>query len=110
MSEYMGMIFGQYDAKASGFVPGGSSLHSIGTPHGPDTATFTKASNTDNPLLPVHFREGLAFMFESCYMLKVTESALSANNRQRNYLDCWENMPKLFNGIDINVTVKPPLP
>ena len=33
MSEYMGMIYGQYDAKEAskgkrGFEPGGSSLHS----------------------------------------------------------------------------------
>lgn len=27
MSEYMGMIWGEYDAKKGGFVPGGSSLH-----------------------------------------------------------------------------------
>ena len=27
MSEYMGLIYGQYDAKEEGFVPGGGSLH-----------------------------------------------------------------------------------
>src|SRR6059058_1188199 len=27
MSEFMGLIYGQYDAKPQGFVPGGFSLH-----------------------------------------------------------------------------------
>lgn len=30
MTEYMGMIYGKYDAKV-GFVPGGSSLHRYDT-------------------------------------------------------------------------------
>ncbi len=43
MSEYMGLIKGQYEAKeGGGFVPGGGSLHSIMTPHGPDRACFDK--------------------------------------------------------------------
>uniref|UniRef100_A0A914ZS86 Homogentisate 1,2-dioxygenase n=1 Tax=Parascaris univalens TaxID=6257 RepID=A0A914ZS86_PARUN len=36
MSEYMGLICGTYEAKESGFKPGGGSLHSMMTPHGPD--------------------------------------------------------------------------
>jgi homogentisate 1,2-dioxygenase len=28
MSEYMGMIYGEYDGKKIGFAPGGASLHS----------------------------------------------------------------------------------
>ena len=47
MSEFMGMVYGQYDAKKGGFVPGGASLHSIMTPHGPDAATFKKASTEE---------------------------------------------------------------
>lgn len=46
MTEYMGMIYGKYDAKV-GFVPGGSSLHSATTPHGPDADTFRAASNEE---------------------------------------------------------------
>ena len=34
MSEYMGNIYGVYDAKEKGFSPGCSSLHSCMTPHG----------------------------------------------------------------------------
>jgi homogentisate 1,2-dioxygenase len=40
MTEYMGLIRGDYDAKAEGFVPGGGSLHSCMTPHGPDRYTW----------------------------------------------------------------------
>lgn len=29
-----------FQAKADGFLPGGASLHSCMTPHGPDTKTF----------------------------------------------------------------------
>ena len=37
MSEYMGLISGTYDAKETGFVPGGGSLHNCMAAHGPDT-------------------------------------------------------------------------
>jgi homogentisate 1,2-dioxygenase len=34
MSEFMGLIYGQYDAKPRGFVPGGISVHNTMLPHG----------------------------------------------------------------------------
>ena len=40
MSEFMGLILGEYEAKKEGFLPGGASLHSTMAPHGPDAATF----------------------------------------------------------------------
>ena len=43
MTEFMGMIWGKYDAK-QGFSPGGASLHSCMTAHGPDCETFLKAT------------------------------------------------------------------
>ncbi len=36
MSEYMGLVYGQYDAKEEGFVKGGGSLHNCFSAHGPD--------------------------------------------------------------------------
>ena len=68
MTEFMGMVWGEYDAKKQkgpkeGFVPGGASLHSCMSPHGPDKTTFEKASAAK--LDPVRFDKGLAFMFES---------------------------------------------
>ena len=63
MSEFMGLIYGQYDAKTGGgFVPGGISLHNCMLPHGPDQDSFEKASNVE---LKPHRLEGtMAFMFE----------------------------------------------
>ena len=43
MTEFMGMVRGKYDAKV-GFQPGGASLHSIMTPHGPDADTVRAAT------------------------------------------------------------------
>lgn len=96
MSEYMGMIEGMYDAKGKAFAPGGGSLHSCMTAHGPDAATFAKASTEE--LNPVKFTGGLAFMFESSYLLKVSKSALTTPHLQANYIKCWNKLPKLFNG------------
>ena len=47
MSEFMGLIFGRYEAKEEGFQAGGASLHSMMTPHGPDAECFEKASNAE---------------------------------------------------------------
>ena len=47
MSEYMGLIYGVYEAKEGGFLPGGASLHSMMTPHGPDAQAFDKATAAD---------------------------------------------------------------
>ena len=109
MSEYMGMIYGKYDAKADGFVAGGSSLHSCMMAHGPDATTFLKASQTSVPQTPVYFNEGLAFMFESCYMLKVSSRMLQSPTRQLRYTDCWRNLPKLFTGhLHVDIPLPPP--
>lgn len=105
MSEYMGMIYGEYDAKVrdsskgdkDGFVPGGSSLHSCMTSHGPDAPSFVKASSVEE-LKPHYFNGGLAFMFESNYMFKVTRRVLEGEELQRNYSKCWNKLPKLFTG------------
>lgn len=87
MSEFMGMVWGAYDAKV-GFQPGGASLHSIGAPHGPDAPTFTRASAAE--LAPDKFDKGLAFMFETCHFLRVTHRAMDAEWRDKNYQKCWE--------------------
>lgn len=73
MSEFMGLIQGDYDAKTGGgFKPAGASLHNIMTAHGPDMDAFEKASNAE--LKPQKVGEGsMAFMFESSLMIGVTE-------------------------------------
>lgn len=84
MSEFMGLIGGSYDAKeGGGFQPAGASLHNIMSGHGPDAVTHEKASNA--PLKPAKVGEGsMAFMFESCYMVGVTEWGLK-HGVQENY-------------------------
>lgn len=69
MSEFMGLIHGQYDAKTGGgFQPAGASLHNIMSAHGPDFTTYEKASTVE--LKPMKVGEGsMAFMFESCFMV-----------------------------------------
>jgi len=104
MTEFMGMVWGKYDAK-EGFRPGGASLHSCMTPHGPDAATFAKASSVDQK--PVWFDSGLAFMFETNALLRLTPYALEAPHRDTDYQACWEGCPKLFTG-DIDPFSLPP--
>jgi homogentisate 1,2-dioxygenase len=43
MNEFMGLVTGEYDAKAGGFVPGGISLHGMMSAHGPDNTTTERA-------------------------------------------------------------------
>lgn len=74
MSEFMGNIAGTYDAKEKGFIPGASSLHSCMSGHGPEAEVFEKASNAE--LKPMFIgKDSLAFMFETCYMMKLTQHA-----------------------------------
>jgi len=94
MSEYMGMVYGKYDAKEGGFVPGGASLHSCMSAHGPDANTFEKASNAN--LEPQYFDGGLAFMFETTYLLKIAPGALNTPKLQADYQECWQGIKKNF--------------
>ena len=94
MSEYMGLIHGVYDAKAEGFVPGGSSLHNCMSPHGPDATTFEKASTME--LKPEYQGNTLAFMFESRYVFHPTPAALNADFRQHDYVQVWQGLRSHF--------------
>lgn len=95
MSEYMGLIHGAYDAKASGFLPGGGSLHNCMSAHGPDEEAYTKGINS--ALQPEYYEHTLAFMFESRQVWQLTPFALSASFRQKDYLHCWQNLTANFN-------------
>jgi homogentisate 1,2-dioxygenase len=96
MSEFMGLIHGVYDAKAEGFAPGGASLHNCMSGHGPDAATFAKASKA--PLVPHKLDATLAFMFESRYVIRPTRFALESPQLQQDYLLCWQGLAKHFTG------------
>jgi homogentisate 1,2-dioxygenase len=95
MSEFMGLVYGVYDAKPEGFVPGGMSLHNQMLPHGPDHDAFEHASNV--ALKPAKLENTLAFMFETRFRQRVTKYAADLDSRQDNYADCWSGLKKRFN-------------
>ena len=94
MSEFMGLIYGAYDAKPHGFVPGGFSLHNSMTPHGPDQEAFEGASNAE--LKPQRLAGTMAFMFETRYPQRVSEYAANLPGLQDDYADCWTGLRKRF--------------
>ncbi|HEY0206342.1 MAG TPA: homogentisate 1,2-dioxygenase [Acetobacteraceae bacterium] len=99
MSEFMGLIYGQYDAKPlvpghRGFAPGGFSLHNTMLPHGPDAAAFAAASTA--ALAPKKLAGTMAFMFESRHPQRVTRFAAGHPALQHDYPDCWAALPKNF--------------
>ena len=94
MSELMGLITGQYDAKPEGFKPGGISLHNCMVPHGPDLAAFDKASQAQ--LQPQKLDNTLAFMFESRWRFHPTEFALNCGAIDRSYANCWDGLADNF--------------
>jgi homogentisate 1,2-dioxygenase len=96
MSEFMGLVHGVYDAKADGFAPGGMSLHNAMAAHGPDAATFEKASGA--ALAPHYLADTLAFMFETRYVVRPTKFALECKELQRDYDSCWQGFAKSFTG------------
>lgn len=96
MSEYMGLIYGAYDAKEEGFVPGGGSLHNQMSAHGPDLDAFEKASNAS--LEPQKLSGTLAFMFESRYIIRPTKFAMETSELQHEYFEVWQRLKKNFAG------------
>jgi homogentisate 1,2-dioxygenase len=96
MSELMGLVHGVYDAKAEGFLPGGVSIHNCMTAHGPDVATWEKASAAK--LEPHKITDTLAFMWESRYVFRPTKFAMTARQLQKNYDAVWSGFRKFGDG------------
>ena len=94
MNEFMGLVKGEYDAKAEGFVPGGASLHNCMSGHGPDAETFERASAAE--LKPVKLDGTLAFMFETRFVARPTKFAMDTAARQHEYYTCWQGLKKNF--------------
>ncbi|MEO5972845.1 MAG: homogentisate 1,2-dioxygenase [Sphingomicrobium sp.] len=90
MSEAMGLITGDYDAKAEGFAPGGLSLHNLMSGHGPDLDSWQKASAAE--LKPVKIAGTMAFMVETCWPYRPTTFALE--RAQSDYDLAWAGFPK----------------
>ncbi len=95
-SEFMGLVHGAYDAKADGFLPGGASLHNCMSAHGPDAATFEKASAADLSK-PDVITDTMAFMFETRSVIRPTLQAMQSAQLQADYQDCWAGLQRRFN-------------
>jgi homogentisate 1,2-dioxygenase len=98
MNEFMGLIRGEYDAKAEGFVPGGASLHNCMAGHGPDAETFEKASKAE--LKPVFLGDTMAFMFETRLVCQPTKFALETSELDHQYFECWQGLRNKFKAQD----------
>ena len=94
-SEFMGLITGVYDAKAEGFAPGGASLHNCMSGHGPDAATFARASSADTTR-PQKIADTMAFMFETRAVIRPTRLALQSPQLQADYSQCWQDLASHF--------------
>jgi homogentisate 1,2-dioxygenase len=94
MSEFMGLVYGVYDAKPEGFRPGGASLHNCMVPHGPDAEAFEKASSA--ALAPHKLDHTLAFMFESRWRFHPTRDALEGGTLDAAYASCWSGLRDQF--------------
>ena len=96
MSEFMGLILGRYEAREGGFAPGGATLHSMMTPHGPDAKCFEDW--TQRSLGPIRVAEGtMAFMFESSFSLALTKwGEEGCGKLDKNYIDDWKGIRDNF--------------
>ncbi|MFT4115231.1 homogentisate 1,2-dioxygenase [Bradyrhizobium sp.] len=94
MTEFMGLIYGVYDAKPEGFKPGGMSLHNALTPHGPDAEAFEKASQRE--LKPERLSGTMAFMFETRYPLSPTGYASELDTIDERYAECWDDLRRYY--------------
>jgi len=94
MNELMGLVVGVYDAKAEGFVPGGASLHSRMSAHGPDAETAERAENAE---LKPHKQDGtMAFMFETHAVFRPSAHPDVEATRQVDYDNCWTGIKARF--------------
>ena len=96
MSELMGNIYGIYDAKPEGFIPGGMSLHNMMLPHGPDRDAFEGASRA--ALAAQKLDNTMSFMFETRFPQHLTRFAADEAPMQDDYIDCWTSLEKKFDG------------
>jgi homogentisate 1,2-dioxygenase len=83
--------------KEEGFRPGGASLHSMMTPHGPDSGCFAKAST--EKLEPIKVAVGTqSFMFETSLGLNTTKwSKHICKKVDDEYYKCWHSLKDNFN-------------
>ena len=94
MTEFMGLIYGQYDAKPEGFKPGAMSLHNALVAHGPDADAFEKAASKS--LEPEKLSGTMAFMFETRFVQHPTAYACNLDSLDWAYPDEWDRLTRKF--------------
>lgn len=61
--------------------------------------TLTTPPTRHTPAQPTKFDGGLAFMFETCFTLRLSPAALQGPHLEKDYVeDCWARLPKFFTG------------
>jgi homogentisate 1,2-dioxygenase len=96
MTEFMGLLYGAYDAKAEGFLPGGASLHNCMSAHGPDAESWKRATQAE--LRPQKIEDTMAFMFESRFAMRLTRYAIESSELQHDYFAGWQGLERRFSG------------
>ncbi|HVA39093.1 MAG TPA: homogentisate 1,2-dioxygenase [Candidatus Binataceae bacterium] len=94
MSEFMGLVYGVYDAKPGSFMPGGASLHNGMIAHGPSDVSFAKASAAE--LRPTKQDDTMAFMVESRFPYLTTPYAMESGALDDAYSACWSGLKRHF--------------
>ena len=94
LSEFMGLICREYDAKGERFLPGVSSLNNCVIAHLPDAETFESASKV--ALEPIQLLDSMAFIFESLSVIRPTICGMSTPQLKTNYTKCLQQLNKHF--------------
>ncbi len=94
MNELMGLIFGKYESRSEGFLPGGLTLHNSFGPHGADLKTYEMSINVE--LQPQRLDQTLAFMFESSLAYQPTQQALDSDFLDVKYASIWQGYKAQF--------------
>jgi len=94
MNEFMGLIRGEYDAKAEGFVPGGRACITAWRDTVRIPRHLKKASKAE--LKPVYIADTLAFMFETRFVCQPTKFALESSELDHQYFEVWQGLKKKF--------------
>ena len=103
MSEFMGLIYGVYDAKPEGFVPGGiepAQLHAAARARQGRPSTRPPRRE----LKPVKLTNTLAFMFETRFPQHLTKFAAELETLQEDYADCWTRAGAAIQAVKVKVS------
>lgn len=94
VAEFLALVDGANESRASSFPPGSMSLHNNWTAHGPDVATFEAARAA--ALEPQKIEDALIFMIETRFPLDLSQKAMDADFRTADSPQAWAGFQKRF--------------